>query len=107
MSTSIRISGYKWPDAEHPVAVHIAGGTTVITQVLVTLQEHISEIVLDRTLSEQYPEVKSICKALCPNADIMYEPEIQDPITIRTGQHQWTLEKPQDLYEFNLWYEHA
>ena len=108
MSMSLRISNYKWPEYEHPVAVSVAGGSTVITTILLTVQEHISEIILDRTLIEQYPEVKSVCTSLCPNAIIMYEPEIKDPITIHSGgKFKWTLTTPQDLYEFNLWYEHA
>lgn len=108
MSMSLRISSYKWPEYEHPVAVSIAGGTTVVTQVLLTVQEHISEIILDRTLIDEYPEVKSVCTAMCPNAFIMYEPEMSDPLTIySSSNHKWVLESPQDLYEFNLWYEHA
>jgi hypothetical protein len=107
MSMSITISGYKWPGYEHPVAVSIAGGSTVVTTVLLTIQEYISEINLDRTLAELYPEVKSICAGLCPNARINLHNGLTEPFTISSSGKDWVLETPQDLYEFNLWYEHA
>ena len=107
MSMSVTISGHKWPDYDHPVAVSIAGGSTVVTTVLLTIQEYISEVNLDRTLVEQYPEVKSICESLCPNAKIVLHNGLNTPFTVSSSGKDWVLETPQDLYEFNLWYEHA